>query len=70
MYNYIKGKITEINPNYITLDNSGIGYKLLTPNPYNFAIDSEVTCHIYQKVTDDAINLYGFKSSDQRDLFI
>ncbi|MFA6647143.1 MAG: Holliday junction branch migration protein RuvA [Candidatus Izemoplasmatales bacterium] len=70
MYNYIKGIVTEITPNNITLDNNGIGYKLLTPNPYNFSIDKEFIIYIYQKVTDDQIALYGFKSSDQRDLFI
>jgi Holliday junction DNA helicase RuvA len=70
MYSYIKGIITEITPNYITLDNNGVGYKLLTPNPYNFTMDEETVCHIYQKVSDDAIALYGFKSSEQRDLFI
>ncbi len=70
MYSYIKGIITEITPNYITLDNNGVGYKLLTPNPYNFTMDEETVCYIYQKVSDDAIALYGFKSSEQRDLFI
>lgn len=70
MYSYIKGTITEINPNYITLDNNGVGFRLLTPNPYNFSIGTETTVHIYQKVSDDSIALYGFKSSDARDLFI
>jgi Holliday junction DNA helicase RuvA len=70
MYSYIKGIITEITPNYVTLDNNGIGYKLLTPNPYNFIIDTEVVVYIYQKVSEDLIALYGFKSSEQRDLFI
>jgi Holliday junction DNA helicase RuvA len=70
MYSYIKGVITEITPNYVTLDNNGVGYKLLTPNPYNFVIDNEYVVYIYQKVAEDMIALYGFKSSEQRDLFI
>ena len=70
MYSYIKGVITEITPNYVTLDNNGVGYKLLTPNPYNFVIDNEYIVYIYQKVAEDMIALYGFKSSEQRDLFI
>ncbi|MDT8336245.1 MAG: Holliday junction branch migration protein RuvA [Candidatus Izemoplasmatales bacterium] len=69
MYSYIKGTITEITPNYVTLDNNGVGYKLLTPNPFNFTLESKVTVYIYQKVSDDNIALYGFKSSEQRDLF-
>jgi len=70
MYNYIKGEITEITPNYITLDNNGVGYKIITPNPYLFTLGSEMTIHIFQKVTDDSINLYGFKTNEARDLFI
>ena len=70
MYSYIKGVITEITPNYVTLDNNGVGYKLLTPNPFNFLIDNEYIVYIYQKVAEDMIALYGFKSSEQRDLFI
>jgi len=70
VYNYIKGKITEITPNYITLESRDIGYKILTPNPFNFSLDTEITVYIYQKVTEDSITLYGFKSSEARDLFI
>jgi Holliday junction DNA helicase RuvA len=70
MYSYIKGFVTEINPNFITLDNGGIGYKIITPNPYNFGLNQETTVYTFQKLSDDSINLYGFKSSDARDLFI
>ncbi|MFA7075862.1 MAG: Holliday junction branch migration protein RuvA [Candidatus Izemoplasmatales bacterium] len=70
MYSYIKGLIKEMTPNYVTLENNGIGYKILTPNPYNFVLESEVIMFTYQKVSEDSISIYGFKSSEQRDLFI
>lgn len=70
MYNYIKGIITEINPTDITLENQGIGYKLITPNPYNFLLHSEVTVYIYQKVSEDNISLYGFKTLKAKELFV
>ena len=31
MYSYIKGKIIDIQSNYIVIDNNGIGYCLFTP---------------------------------------
>ena len=34
MYGYIKGNITDIEPNYIILENNGIGYQIYVPNPY------------------------------------
>ncbi len=70
MYSYIKGTVTEIKAEYITLETNGIGYKLITPNPYQFKIDTEATLFLYQKVAEDEISLYGFQSSDERDLFL
>ncbi len=70
MYNYIIGNITEINPNFICLENNGIGYKIITPNPYSFKLNDNLKVYLYQKVTDDSINLYGFKSLLTRELFI
>ncbi|QLY39677.1 Holliday junction branch migration protein RuvA [Hujiaoplasma nucleasis] len=70
MYSYIKGIIKEINPKYVTLENHGIGYLIITPNPFNFKKDEEVTIYLYQKVSEDAINLFGFKSIEARELFI
>jgi Holliday junction DNA helicase RuvA len=70
MYNYIKGIITEINPDHITLENLGIGYQIITPNPYSFIIHQDTTVFIYQKVSEDDIRLYGFKTQKAKDLFI
>jgi Holliday junction DNA helicase RuvA len=70
MYDYIKGLITEISPTYITLENNGVGYKVMTANPYAFQLHSELTVYLYQKVSDDKISLYGFKTQKARELFI
>jgi len=70
MYNYIKGIITEINPNFVCIENNGIGYKLIVPNPFAYIQHSETTVYLYQKVTDDQIALYGFKTLKARELFI
>ncbi|MBN2503812.1 MAG: Holliday junction branch migration protein RuvA [Bacilli bacterium] len=70
MYNYIRGTITEIKADYITLETAGVGYKILTPNPYQFKIGEESTLHLYQKVAEDEISLFGFPEADQRDLFL
>ncbi|MDD4355161.1 MAG: Holliday junction branch migration protein RuvA [Candidatus Izemoplasmatales bacterium] len=66
----MKGIITDIKPDYITLEVGGIGYKILTPNPYAFVIDAETTLFLYQKVAEDDISLFGFNSPEERDLFL
>lgn len=70
MYSYLKGIITEIKSNGITLDISGIGYDVRTPNPYEFRIDEDIKVYIHHYVREDAVHLYGFKTSDAKSLFI
>ena len=70
MYSYIKGLITEINSNYIVVDNSGIGYTVFTGNPYQFELNKEYQIYLYQYVREDEISLYGFKSLEEKELFL
>ena len=63
MYDYIKGIVTEIEPSYITIDVTNIGYKVFTANPYSFKEGEEYKIYLYQYVKEDEISLYGFKSS-------
>ena len=70
MYSYIKGEVKEILPKNIVVDNNGIGYDLMVPNPYNFRLGEEIICYVYQNVREDAIELFGFKTKEQKDLFI
>lgn len=70
MFSYIKGKITEITPNAIVLENSGIGYIIKTANPYEYQVDAEVTVYTHLHVREDGFELYGFKSNDIRNLFL
>lgn len=70
MYEYIKGIISDIESNYVVLDNNGIGYLIYTPNPYSFNIDEEVKIYVYQNVKEDELTLYGFKSKEEKDLFL
>ncbi len=70
MYAYIKGFIREIESDYIVVDNNGIGYLIFTASPYSFEIDKEYTIYLYQNVREDEISLYGFKSLDEKKLFL
>ena len=70
MYGYIKGIITEIESNYIIVDNNSIGYLVYTANPYSFKIDEEYKIYLYQYVREDEISLYGFKEKEEKDLFL
>lgn len=70
MYTYIKGIVTETNIDHITLENNGIGYKIYTADPYKYKIDSEDKVYIYQNVKEDELTLYGFRDSEEKELFL
>lgn len=70
MYAYIKGFVKEIDNNYIVVDNNGVGYLIFTASPYSFEVGKEYTIYLYQYVREDEISLYGFKSIDEKKLFL
>lgn len=70
MYDYLKGQIVRITPEYIVLEQQGIGWQLYTPNPYAFRIHTELQqVYVHMHVREDAQMLFGFTSLDQRELF-
>jgi Holliday junction DNA helicase RuvA len=70
MYGYIKGVITKITPKYIIIENNGIGYLLIVSNPYNFKLNNEYKLYTHQYVREDVLDLYGFNSEDEKELFL
>lgn len=70
MYSYLKGIVTEIESNYITLDVNGIGYLIYTANPYQFNLNEEYKVYTYQLVKEDELSLYGFKTIEDKQLFL
>lgn len=70
MYEYINGMITKVNPKYVVLDNNGIGYLIYVPNPYNWRENDFCTIWVYQAVREDSIDLYGFNTFEEKDLFL
>ena len=70
MYAFIKGLVVSIESNYIVLENNNIGYLIYTSNPYSYKIGDDVKVYLYQYVKEDEISLYGFKSLEQRNLFL
>ncbi|WP_018661025.1 Holliday junction branch migration protein RuvA [Heyndrickxia acidiproducens] len=71
MYEYIKGTIDSVCPDYVVVDNQGIGYQILTPNPFVFTKNIGKVCKIYtyQHVREDMIALFGFETAEEKMLF-
>ncbi|MDD3187597.1 MAG: Holliday junction branch migration protein RuvA [Bacilli bacterium] len=70
MYSYIYGQVKEIESNYIVLENNKIGYLIYTANPYSFEENKEYKLFLYQLVKEDELSLYGFKTKEEKNLFL
>ena len=70
MFDYIKGIVTGIKNNSIVLDNNGVGYLITVSNPYSFEIGEEYKVFVYQQIQEDGHFLYGFKSIEEKELFL
>ena len=70
MYDYLKGDITKQIANYIVVECCGVGYKVYTPNPYSFKDTENVKVYVYNHIREDENTLFGFKTEEERDLFL
>ena len=69
----IRGHLIIKAPQYSVIDVNGVGYKIFIPLstfPKLPPLKEEVTLHTYTNVREDAIQLYGFLSIEERDFFI
>ncbi|MEN2666562.1 Holliday junction branch migration protein RuvA [Listeria aquatica] len=71
MYDYIKGIITAVTPEYIVVEAGQIGYSIITGNPFSFSAleGKETKVYLYQNVREDSLTLFGFKTLEERFLF-
>jgi len=70
MYSYIKGFVKEQEANAIVLECNGIGYFITVSNPYAFSLNEEVLVYVYNQVREDENSLYGFKTKEEKELFL
>ncbi len=71
MYEYIKGKITELSPAYAVVETGGIGFYLnITLNSFSqLQNKDEYKLFIHQSIREDAHVLFGFTQAGERDMF-
>lgn len=72
MYEFIKGTVQFIGPEFIVIENNGIGYQILAPNPFIYTkySNQEVIIYTYTHVREDILALYGFQSREEKMLFM
>ncbi|WP_108669467.1 Holliday junction branch migration protein RuvA [Peribacillus acanthi] len=70
MFDYITGTVDYISPEYIVVDNGGIGYLIMTPNPFIFSTGKQEKVYVHHYVREDIAAFYGFKGREEKALFL
>ena len=72
MYEYFKGILSKITAKYIVVEVGQIGYILHVANPYAYSgqVNQEIQVFVHQVVREDAQILYGFRTEDEKQLFL
>lgn len=73
MIAYLSGKLLEKQANVAIVDVGGVGYEVSIPLSTFYElgeVGSPVSLRIYTHVREDAIQLFGFKTLRERDLYL
>jgi Holliday junction DNA helicase RuvA len=72
MISFLRGRVHDKQPNAVTVDVGGVGYDVHVPLStfYNLGEEgAEVSLRVYMHVREDALQLYGFLTELERQLF-
>jgi Holliday junction DNA helicase RuvA len=69
----VRGEVLVRRPDHVVIDTGGVGYRLSVSAETLKAVPAhgkEATLHAHLVVRDDSMQLYGFASEEERDLFL
>ena len=71
MIRLVRGTVVARSKDALVVDVGGVGFKVLTPEPTaaRFHDGATVLLHTYLQVREDAHILFGFSTTEERDLF-
>lgn len=70
MYSYFNGKIDFVGSNGIVVDVNGVGYNIYVANPFSYEIGEVYKIYVYNHIREDEYSLYGFKTIEEKELFM
>ena len=72
MIGYIKGNVLNYHDGTVLIENNGIGYEVTCSNSAYVKLvnDREGAIYTYMAVREDGVNLYGFSSIEEKNMFL
>ncbi len=74
MFSYVKGTLTYTGLNHVIIDVGGVGFKIYTSQcsineVANLSDKTDVTFHTYMYIKEGIMDLYGFYTKEELELF-
>ena len=69
----VRGRVLTRRPDHVVVESGGVGYRLTVSAETLKAVPAhgkQATLHAHLVARDDAMQLYGFASEEERDLFV
>lgn len=73
MYYYIKGTLVQKSDNYIVVDTNGVGYMIYTSQnsmENTGEVGKKITIYTYLHVREDVMDLFGFTTIEEKNMFM
>jgi Holliday junction DNA helicase RuvA len=72
MISILDGRVLEIYPDSLVIGVGGVGLQVFVPNPLKDRLrrGDELFLHTFLVVRQDLLNLYGFETVEERELFL
>jgi Holliday junction DNA helicase RuvA len=73
MIAHLRGSLKLKSPKCLVIDVNGVGYEVTVPLTTFYelpALGSAISLHVHTHVRENALQLYGFRTSHEKDLFI
>lgn len=69
MIAHLTGTVLRVDAIHVILDVGGVGYLMAVRVPRDYTIGSTASFHTYLAVRENALDLYGFGTLDEREMF-
>ena len=70
MISFLRGRVAYIEKDSVVIDVRDVGYELLVSRTENFLVGEEVTVFTYNVVREDESYLVGFKTKEEKEVFL
>lgn len=70
MIYFLKGKVALVNSESVVIDVRDVGYEVLVSHIEEYVVGEEVLVYTYNVVREDDNYLVGFKSKEEKDVFL